>query len=186
MDDPAPTASATTAGRRVGIANPHYSSGVGNHFFYLLAEGSGPRRSAAAAQLAVCAGGAGSTASEQGGQDLVPRADPLHGVDTNYIDARDATIHAAIDLYGKGSAECQVVKAWNAVTVPRSTGSATAVGLRRARATFTETTASRAATRAGKGSAQAVVTNDLNFGLPAHRQWFGLLQHTRGPPAPAR
>ena len=54
MDKPSATARRPTATvDRHGNADVHYSSGVGNHFFYLLAEGSGARTiNGIAAQLA--------------------------------------------------------------------------------------------------------------------------------------
>jgi Zn-dependent metalloprotease len=105
----------------MGLIDVHLSSGVGNHFFYLLAEGSGKKTIGGLKHNSPrCAGAAPVKGIGRAkAADIWYRALTRYFVSTTgYIDARDATIHAAIDLYGENSAECrQVVKAWNAVDV---------------------------------------------------------------------
>jgi Zn-dependent metalloprotease len=106
----------------------HYSSGVANHFYYLLAEGA-----------VVPAGFGAGTAANLGPSDLVCNGSTgIAGIgrakaqqiwyraltvymtsNTNYAGARVATMNAAADLYGAGSAEQNAVAAaWNAVYMP--------------------------------------------------------------------
>ena len=64
----------------VGNADVHYSSGVGNHFFYLLAEGSGAKTIGGVAHNSPTCNGSTVTGigRDAAGRDLVPRADGLH------------------------------------------------------------------------------------------------------------
>ena len=98
----------------------HYTSGVANHFFYLLAEGSGAqdlqrRRPHCADLQRRAVAGIGRA---KAGEDLVSRADLYFTSSTSYAGARVATLNAAKDLYGTGSAEAIAVNAaWAAVGV---------------------------------------------------------------------
>jgi zinc metalloprotease ZmpA len=108
----------------VGNLNVHYSSGVANHFFYLLAEGTkngSPSKTCVAGNTRVASGtgsvsGIGQAAAEQ----IWYRALTVYMTSsTNYSGARTATLKAAADLYGAGSAESNAVAAaWNAVNRP--------------------------------------------------------------------
>ncbi|MFC7302482.1 M4 family metallopeptidase [Cognatiluteimonas weifangensis] len=105
----------------VGSLDVHYSSGIGNHAFYLMAEGATTPAgfSVTPAQL-VCngntaAGGIGRDAA----QKVWYRALTVYMTSsTNYAGARTATLNAARDLYGSGSAQYNgVASAWSAVGV---------------------------------------------------------------------
>lgn len=105
----------------IGAIDVHYSSGVANHFFYLLAEG--PVVPAGFTQTPsdlVCNG---NTALTSIGRDAAGkiwyRALTVYmTTSTNYAGARLATLNAATDLYGNGSAEYNAVAAaWSAVNV---------------------------------------------------------------------
>ena len=91
----------------VGSLDVHYSSGVANHFYYLLAEGTNPSwanqsnlrrwqhlsRDGHRARSPVSA----SAAAEK----IWYRALTVYMTSsTNYAAARTATLNAAIDLYG--------------------------------------------------------------------------------------
>ena len=108
-------------------ADPHYSSGVGNHFYYLLAEGAvvpagfgaGTWANLSAASM-VCNGntsltGIGRTAAGK----IWYRALTVYMTSgTTYPQARAATLSAATDLYGMGSTQYNAVAAaWSAVSV---------------------------------------------------------------------
>jgi Zn-dependent metalloprotease len=98
----------------------HYSSGVGNRFFYLLAEGSGARTySGVDHATPTCNGGAVSGVGREKAGRIWYRALTLYFTSTtNYAGARAATLLAATDLYGAGSAEANAVAAaWSAVSV---------------------------------------------------------------------
>ncbi|MFD5449228.1 M4 family metallopeptidase [Streptomyces sp. NPDC127100] len=98
----------------------HYSSGVANHFAYLLAEGSGPRTLGGVAYDSPTCDG--STVTGIGRDKLGAiwyRALTVHMTSsTDYAGARAATLSAAEELYGAGSTEYAAVgAAWSAVNV---------------------------------------------------------------------
>ncbi|MFE0327554.1 M4 family metallopeptidase [Streptomyces sp. NPDC058960] len=104
----------------VGNLDVHYSSGVANHFAYLLAEGSGAKTlNGVAYDSPTCNG---STVTGIGRDKLGKiwyRALTVYMTSsTNYAGARTATLNAAKDLYGAGSTEYNAVAAaWSAVNV---------------------------------------------------------------------
>lgn len=101
--------------------NPHYTSGVGNHFFYLLAEGAKVPAGAnvTAAQL-VCNS---DTALTGIGRDKAAKIwyralTTKFTSNTTYPQARARTLTAASELYGANSPEYAAVqRAWSAVSV---------------------------------------------------------------------
>jgi Zn-dependent metalloprotease len=104
----------------LGSLDVHYSSGPANHFFYLLAEGSGPKSFNGVDHTSpTCNGstvaGIGRAAAEQ----IWFRGMTVYMTSsTNYAGARVATLKAATDLYGTGSANYNAVAAaWSAVSV---------------------------------------------------------------------
>ncbi|WP_330258819.1 M4 family metallopeptidase [Streptomyces murinus] len=104
----------------VGNLDVHYSSGVANHFAYLLAEGSGAKVVNGVSYNSPTYNGSTVTGI---GHDKVGkiwyRALTVYMTSsTNYAGARTATLNAAKDLYGAGSAEYDAVAAaWSAVNV---------------------------------------------------------------------
>ncbi|MFF4971360.1 M4 family metallopeptidase [Streptomyces sp. NPDC001083] len=98
----------------------HYSSGVANHFAYLLAEGSGPATVNGVSYNSPTCDGSEVTGI---GRDRLGaiwyRALTVHMTSsTTYAGARTATLSAAKDLYGAGSTEYRAVAAaWSAVSV---------------------------------------------------------------------
>ncbi|WP_354639920.1 M4 family metallopeptidase [Kitasatospora camelliae] len=121
MDKPSKDgASADYWSSTVGNKDVHYSSGVANHFFYLLAEGSGAKvingvsyNSPTMNNITVTGIGRDKAAK------IWYRALSTYMTSTtNYAAARTATVKAADDLYGAGSAESTAVgTAWAAVNV---------------------------------------------------------------------
>ncbi|MFI5821123.1 M4 family metallopeptidase [Streptomyces rishiriensis] len=104
----------------VGNLDVHYSSGVANHFAYLLAEGSGAKTVNGVSYNSPTANG--STVTGIGRDKLGAiwyRALTVYMTSsTNYAGARTATLNAAKDLYGAGSTEYNTVAAaWSAVNV---------------------------------------------------------------------
>ncbi|MFF7382905.1 M4 family metallopeptidase [Streptomyces griseoluteus] len=104
----------------VGSKDVHYSSGVANHFFYLLSEGSGAKTVNGVSYNSPTYNGSTVTG--------IGRAKALQiwykalttymTSTTNYKAARTATLNAASALYGSGSAEYNAVaSAWSAVNV---------------------------------------------------------------------
>ncbi|MFE6944112.1 M4 family metallopeptidase [Streptomyces chartreusis] len=98
----------------------HYSSGVGNHFAYLLAEGSGARTvNGVSYNSPTCDGSSVSGIGRDKLGKIWYRALTVYMTSsTKYAGARTATLSAAKDLYGAGSAEERAVAAaWSAVNV---------------------------------------------------------------------
>ncbi len=98
----------------------HYSSGVGNHFFYLLAEGSGAKTiNGVAHSSPTCNGSTITGIGRDAAQKIWFRALTVYMTSgTTYAQARTATLNAARDLYGTGSANYNTVAAaWSAVSV---------------------------------------------------------------------
>jgi len=98
----------------VGSLNVHYSSGVANHFFYLLAQGSNGSPASPTCNGSTITG-IGRSAAEK----IWYRALTVYMTSsTNYAGARSATLKAATDLYGTGSTQYNTVAAaWSAVSV---------------------------------------------------------------------
>ncbi|WP_323188281.1 M4 family metallopeptidase [Streptomyces sp. NBC_00249] len=104
----------------VGSLPPHAASGPARHFYYLLAEGSGPK---------VINGVAYDSPTYDGSKLLGIGRDEATRIwyralttsmrsTTNYAGARTATLKAASDLYGPSSPQvARVAAAWKAVNV---------------------------------------------------------------------
>ncbi|MEU0737983.1 M4 family metallopeptidase [Streptomyces sp. NPDC006134] len=104
----------------VGDLDVHYSSGVANHFAYLLAEGSGTRTVGGVRHSSTtCDGSAVTGIGRDGLGRIWYRALTVYMTSsTDYAGARTATLNAARDLYGADSAErAAVAAAWSAVNV---------------------------------------------------------------------
>ncbi|WP_432013519.1 M4 family metallopeptidase [Streptomyces cucumeris] len=106
--------------RGVGDDDPHFTSGIANHFFFLLAEGSGRK----------VIGGVTYDSPTKDGRTVkgIGRAKAekiwykalttYMTSTTNYAKARTATLKAAKALYGASSTEYKTVdKAWGGVNV---------------------------------------------------------------------
>jgi Zn-dependent metalloprotease len=104
----------------VGDLNVHASSGVGNHFFYLMSEGSGPKTingidydSPTCNSSTITGIGQDKTAAIWY-KALTEQWTPT----TDYHQARKGMLAAAKELYGKNSVEYKTVnRAWAAVDV---------------------------------------------------------------------
>ncbi|MFJ7906155.1 M4 family metallopeptidase [Kitasatospora sp. NPDC096204] len=121
MDKPSKDgASADYWSSTVGNKDVHYSSGVANHFFYLLSEGSGAKVVNGVSYNSPTSNG--STVTGIGRTKAAAiwyRALTVYMTSTtNYKAARTATLKAASDLYGATSTEYNTVAAaWSAVSV---------------------------------------------------------------------
>ncbi|MEE1786032.1 M4 family metallopeptidase [Streptomyces sp. SP17BM10] len=104
----------------VGKLNVHYSSGVGNHWFYLASEGSGSKTiNGVTYNSPTCNGSKVTGVGNQKIARIWYRALTVYMTSTtNYKGARTASLNAASDLYGLNSAEYKAVAAaWSAVKV---------------------------------------------------------------------
>lgn len=98
----------------------HYSSGIGNHFFYLLSEGSGAKTiNGVDYNSPTCDGSTVSGIGHDAAAEIWYRALTVYFTsNTDYAGARTATLSAAKDLYGAGSSQYDAVAAaWSAVSV---------------------------------------------------------------------
>ncbi|GAA1084456.1 MULTISPECIES: M4 family metallopeptidase [Kitasatospora] len=121
MDQPSrDTKSADCWSSSVGNLDVHYSSGVANHFAYLLAEGSGAKVvNGVSYNSPTCNGSTvGGIGRDALGKVWYRALTVYMTSTTNYSGARTATLKAATDLFGAGSAEyAAVAAAWSAVNV---------------------------------------------------------------------
>ncbi|MDM0009607.1 M4 family metallopeptidase [Variovorax sp. J22G73] len=102
--------------------DPHLSSGVGNRFFYLLAEGAvvPAGESRLTKSDLVCNGDTGlaGIGRDKAGRIWYRTLTVYLNSSSTYPNARAASIRAATDLYGANSAEqAAVTRAWSAVSV---------------------------------------------------------------------
>ncbi|MFC4784511.1 M4 family metallopeptidase [Nocardioides sp. MAHUQ-72] len=105
---------------RTKSVDVHYSSGVANHYFYLLSEGSGAKTiNGIAYNSPTCNGVAVTGIGRDAAAKIWYRALTVYMTSsTNYAGARVANVNAATDLYGAGSTQVAAVKAaWTAVAV---------------------------------------------------------------------
>ncbi|MBV6702037.1 M4 family metallopeptidase [Kitasatospora aureofaciens] len=105
-----------------GIAgiDVHYSSGPANHFFYLLAEGSGPKTiNGIAYNSPTVDGRAVPGIGRVNAERIWYRALTTYmTTTTDYSGVRAATLQAAADLFGRNSSTVATVAAtWSAVNV---------------------------------------------------------------------
>ncbi|MFF0449837.1 M4 family metallopeptidase [Streptomyces sp. NPDC004609] len=121
MDEPSKDGKSVDHWRSsLGVLNPHYSSGIANHFFYLLSEGGGPKTvnsvrydSPTFDNLPVPAIGIGK-AEKIWFKALTEKMLP----NETFAAARQHTLEAAGELYGVDSPEHKAVgHAWAAVNV---------------------------------------------------------------------
>ncbi|MCW2620608.1 MAG: griselysin, Metallo peptidase family [Frankiales bacterium] len=121
MDNPASDGSSLNCySATAGSADVHYSSGIGNHFYYLLAEGSGAKTIGGVAHNSpTCNGSTVTGIGRDAAQKIWYRALTVYMTSsTTYSGARTATLNAAKDLYGAGSPQYNTVAAaWSAVSV---------------------------------------------------------------------
>jgi Zn-dependent metalloprotease len=98
----------------VGSLNVHYSSGVGNHVYFLLAEGSN-----GTVGSPTCNGSTVTGIGRDAAARIWYRALTVYMTSsTNYAGARTATLKAAADLYGSSSGQyATTAAAWAAVNV---------------------------------------------------------------------
>ncbi|AKU15220.1 M4 family metallopeptidase [Luteipulveratus mongoliensis] len=104
----------------IGDLDVHYSSGVGNHFAYLLANGSGAKIINGVQHNSPTCNGSAVTGigNEKLGKIWYRAISVYMTSSTNYVGARTATLSAAKDLYGASSPESSAVAAaWSAVGV---------------------------------------------------------------------
>jgi len=121
MDNPSSDGSSVNCwSPTVATLDVHYSSGVGNHFFYLLAEGSGSKTIGGKVHSSTtCDGSTLAGIGRDAAAKIWYRALTVYMTSsTNYAGARAATVKAAGDLFGAGSSQAGAVAAtWNAVSV---------------------------------------------------------------------
>ncbi|MGW7384002.1 M4 family metallopeptidase [Streptomyces sp. NPDC054794] len=121
MDKPSKDGgSADSWSSSVGNLDVHYSSGVANHFFYLLSEGSGSKTINGVTYNSPTSNGSTVTGIGRAKalQIWYKALTTYFTSTTNYKSARTGTLSAAAALYGSTSTEYKTVAAaWSAVNV---------------------------------------------------------------------
>ena len=121
MDKPSKDGgSADSWSSSVGNLDVHYSSGVANHFFYLLSEGSGAKVINGVSYNSPTSNGSTVTGigRDKALQIWYKALTSYFTSTTNYKAARTGTLSAASALYGSTSTEYKAVAAaWSAVNV---------------------------------------------------------------------
>ncbi|MCX4883686.1 MULTISPECIES: M4 family metallopeptidase [unclassified Streptomyces] len=121
MDKPSKDGgSADSWSSSVGNKDVHYSSGVANHFFYLLSEGSGAKTINGVSYNSPTSNGSTVTGigRDKALQIWYKALTTYFTSTTNYKSARAGTLSAASALYGSSSTEYKTVAAaWAAVNV---------------------------------------------------------------------
>ncbi|WEO95210.1 M4 family metallopeptidase [Streptomyces sp. FXJ1.172] len=121
MDKPSKDGgSADSWSSSVGDLDVHYSSGVANHFFYLLSEGSGAKTINGVSYNSPTSNGSTVTGigRDKALQIWYKALTTYFTSTTDYAGARSGTLSAAADLYGSSSTEYKTVAAaWSAVNV---------------------------------------------------------------------
>lgn len=121
MDNPASDGTSLNCwSSSAGSVDVHYSSGIANHFFYLLAEGSGAKTvNGFSYNSPTCDGSSVTGIGRDAAAAIWYRALTTYFTsNTNYAAARTATLQAASDLYGANSTQYNAVAAaWSAVNV---------------------------------------------------------------------
>ena len=103
-----------------GTVNVHYSSGIANHFFYLLSEGSGAKTINGVQYNSPTCDGSTVTGIGRGDVEKIwyKALTSYFTSVTQYANARTGTLSAAKDLFGAGSTQYNAVgAAWSAVNV---------------------------------------------------------------------
>ncbi len=95
----------------MGRNDVHFTSGVANHFFYLLSEGTGSKTVGGRPHTSTtCNGSSIDGIGRTKALKIWYRALTVYMTSgTDYQDARDATIRAASDLFGSSSTACTTV-----------------------------------------------------------------------------
>ncbi|MGK5627909.1 M4 family metallopeptidase [Streptomyces sp. URMC 123] len=104
----------------IGNIDVHYSSGVGNHFFYLLSEGSGTKTINGVTYDSPTSDGLPVTGigRENAMKVWYKALTEKFGTRTTYAEARTKTLEVAASLFGQGSASYNAVaNAWAGVNV---------------------------------------------------------------------
>ncbi|NYV73473.1 M4 family metallopeptidase [Streptomyces sp. UH6] len=121
MDNPAADGNSLSCWTSsAGSADVHHSSGIGNHFFYLAAEGTGAKTIGGRSHNGTtCNNDTFTGIGKDKAAAVWYRALSAYMTSTtNYSGARTATLQAAADLYGTNSQERYLLsKAWAAVSV---------------------------------------------------------------------
>ncbi|MCP3787120.1 M4 family metallopeptidase [Micromonospora sp. A3M-1-15] len=105
----------------------HAAAGPGNHWFYLLANGSSPTNGQPASST--CNGSSVTGLGIQKAMKIMYNAMLLKTSSSSYLKYRVWTLQAAKNLYPTSCTEFNAVKAaWNAISVPAQTGEATCTG----------------------------------------------------------
>lgn len=159
--------------RGMGTDDVHFTSGVANHFFYLLSEGTGAKTIGGLPHDGTtCNGTTFGGIGRDAAAAIWWRALTIYLTSVSgYVDARDATIRAALDLYPGSPDRCAaVVAAWDAVAVPE--GSWSCDGQRDEGPNSLTNPGFESGSAGWTVGGSEVVTDSPSLGVPAHGSWY--------------
>jgi Zn-dependent metalloprotease len=117
MYDPSLAGDANCYSKKVAAGEVHAAAGPGNHWFYLVAEGSAPTTGQPASPT--CNGSTVTGVGIQKAEQIMYNAMLLKTSSSTYLKYRTWTLTAAKNLFPGSCAEFNTVKAaWDAVSVP--------------------------------------------------------------------
>ncbi|MEU4880747.1 M4 family metallopeptidase [Streptomyces althioticus] len=159
----------------IGSIDVHYSSGVANHFFYLLSEGSGTKTINGVTYDSPTSDGLPVTGIGRAKAEKIwfRALTTKFTSTTNYAAARTGTLAATGELYGTDSAEYKAVQdAWAAVNVGTRSGGPGGGG------TTFESTTDVAIPDAGAAVTSAITVTGRTGNAPANLQVAVDIVHT--------
>jgi Zn-dependent metalloprotease len=154
--------------------DPHYSSGVGNHLFYLLAEGTGTKTIGGRTHTGTsCTGSTLTGIGRSAAAAIWYRALTTYWTSTTtYPQAANGMVKAAKDLYGASSTQCTAtVAAWKGVSAAPTEACTTSGG---GGGTGALTNGGFESGATGWTSTSGVVTNSTG-GTPHAGSWYAWL-----------
>ncbi|HET7325646.1 MAG TPA: M4 family metallopeptidase [Nocardioidaceae bacterium] len=165
----------------MGRDDVHFTSGPANHFFYLLAEGSGAKVIGGRQHNSPTCNGARTRGIGRGAAaNIWYRALNVYMTSTtDYRDARDATVRAARDLYGATSTQCAAVtRSWKAVSVPQQNYTCAGVVPGPSGANRVSNPGFESGNNGVWTASPGVITSNLNIGFPHRGSWWAHLNDT--------
>jgi hypothetical protein len=153
----------------MGTEDVHNTSGVGNHFFYLLSEGTAAKTIGGLPHKGTtCDGSSFAGIGRDTAGKIWFRALTSYFTSADgYIDARDATIQAALDLYPSSPETCAAVeRAWDAVDVPAGYWTCAGGRLDEGDSVITSNPGFESGPTGWTLGGTAEVTDDLSIGFP--------------------
>ncbi|MEU5694121.1 M4 family metallopeptidase [Actinosynnema sp. NPDC020468] len=177
MYDPSKAGHANCYSSSIPNAEVHAAAGPGNHWFYLLAEGTSPTNGQP--KSPTCNNTSISGLGIQKAAKIMYNAMLMKTSSSSYLKYRTWTLQAAKNLYQGSCAEFNTVKAaWDAVSVPAQSGDPTCTGGGTTTTTPTSTTTTPPTTTTappGNCTGQILANPGLESGATGWTQTSGVI-----------